>query len=103
MIGEIDVVGAQKRLVVVQQGAPVVTASGTVTTPERKPLPRSVAPPGTRLLARLRIHNWVIARFALSVPRSLTIDQLSAIAPTFFRHTPAALLIFTQNVSKTST
>jgi hypothetical protein len=48
------------------------------------------------LLTRFRFRNWVIARFRLRRPTRLTLDQLAALAPQLFRHTPAALLVFTQ-------
>ncbi len=103
-IAEIDVVGATKRLALApaKRLAPArrrrsaVTGSVVAPRPRGRALPRSVAPPGARLLARFRVDNWVIAEFALRHPRRLSIDQLSRLAPKFFRHTPAALLIFTQ-------
>jgi hypothetical protein len=61
-------------------------------------VPRQVAPPGTKLLSRLRVDNWVLARFVLVRPKRLSIDQLIALAPRFFRRRPpsSALLVFTQ-------
>jgi uncharacterized membrane protein len=93
-IAEIDVVGTRKRLALAQVGP--LAAKGPEPTPRGRSLPRSVAPPGARLLARFRVDNWVIARFALRHPRRLDINQLSGLAPRFFRDTPAALLIFTE-------
>jgi hypothetical protein len=37
-----------------------------------------------------------VARFVLAQPTRLSINQLLAIAPRFFRRTPQALLVFTQ-------
>jgi hypothetical protein len=47
-------------------------------------------------VARFAVDNWVIARFALRHPERLTINRLGVLAPRFFRHTPASLLIFMQ-------
>ncbi len=96
-IAEIDVVGAMKHLRLIRpQGIPAVTASVAPPTLRGPALPRAVAPPGARLLDRFRVANWVIGRFVLKHPERLSINQLSLLAPEFFRHTPAALLIFTQ-------
>jgi mannosyltransferase len=97
LIREIDVVGATKRLPLIGHPQPSLrgaVAIGRATT--GSPVPRSVAPPGTTLVARFRIANWVVARFALTHPRRLSADQLARAAPHFFRRTPAALLIFFQ-------
>lgn len=95
-IAEIDVVGTRKRIAVLPAagaaGAPALRGAGA----RRSPIPRSDAPPGTRLLTRLRVKNWTIARFALTDPRVLSIHALRRLAPRFFRHTPVALLVFTQ-------
>jgi mannosyltransferase len=97
LIREIDVVGATKRLALVSDDRNVKQA---LLEPQRSDrgsaLPRSVAPPGARLLSRVRINNWVVARFALAHPRRLSINQLSRIATRFFRRTPKALLVFMQ-------
>ncbi len=96
-IAEIDVVGARKRLrLVAPQKFPAVTASVAPPTLRGPAVPRSSAPPGARLLARFHLSNWVIAKFVLKHPERLSMNQLSRLAPEFFRHTPAALLIFTQ-------
>jgi mannosyltransferase len=103
-ISEVDIIGATKRLPLQQ---PAVAPSSAVTRraglgskPRRGKLgstvPRSVAPPGARLLARFRVDNWVVARFALVRPELLSGEDLERIAPRFFRRTPAGLLIFTQ-------
>jgi mannosyltransferase len=99
-IAEIDVVGATKRLRLIQQGRPALTASVAPLTPRGPAVPRTSAPPGARLLARYRLSNWVIARFALKHPERVSINRLSAMAPRFFQHTPAALLIFTQPAAR---
>jgi hypothetical protein len=84
LVREIDIVGTKKKLRV---------AYGE---PYKRALPVSVAPRGTRLLARFRVANWVIARFALPRPERVSIDSLNRIASRFFRHTPLAVLVFVQ-------
>ena len=96
MIGEVDVVGATKKIALAQRAHPAEEDAAPVRTRTGRPLPRSVAPRGMRLVARFRVDNWVIAKFAFRHPESLSINQLSAMAPRFFRRTPAALLVFTQ-------
>jgi mannosyltransferase len=96
LIREIDVVGATKRLRLIGPPQPLRGAVRTGHAPKGSPVPRSVAAPGTTLVARFRIANWVVARFALTHPRRLSADQLARAAPHFFRRTPAALLIFFQ-------
>jgi mannosyltransferase len=90
-VREIVVVGAHKRFKLLRP--PGVTA-GPVRVGSA--VPSIAAPPGTRLLVRRRVHNWLIARFVLRRPRALSIDGLRALAPEFFRRTPRSLLIFTQ-------
>jgi len=98
VIGEIDIVGAQKRQRLVSDGpASDAEAHGT---PLRRyvgwPLPRSRPPAGSVLLARIRFDNWVVARFALKRPLRLQIAQLVALAPRYFGHAPVVLLAFVQ-------
>jgi hypothetical protein len=91
-IREIDVVGAIKRF-------PLAAGRTAGTTPHPirgRPLPASVAPAGTRLLARFRVNSWVVARFALEHPIRVSIRQLIARAPRYFRATPQSLLLFFQ-------
>ncbi len=98
LVGEIDVVGATKRLEVVS-GRPRTAVPGrarSIRGPMGRPVPRSVAPAGVRLLHRFRVKNWIVARFVLSYPEMITIDRLDALASGFFRHTPRALLTFIQ-------
>jgi mannosyltransferase len=97
-IREIDVVGATKRLSLV---ASVPTASHTDTDAEElnpigRPIPALRTPGGTRVLARMRVHNWVLARFVLLRPMRISILGLVAIAPRFFHRTPTKLLVFFQ-------
>ncbi len=90
-VGEIVVVGARKPFKLL---APAGAPSGGVRSGSA--LPRSVAPPGTRLIVRRRVHTWLIARFALRRPLALSVGALRTLAPEFFRRTPRSLLIFTQ-------
>ena len=100
-ISEVDVVGATKRLALVAGRANVNAA---LAEPQRHPkgsaLPRSVAPPGARLLIRERVDNWVVARFALSHPELVSINQFDRGARRFFRRTPQALLVFVQRSAR---
>jgi mannosyltransferase len=93
-IGEVDVVGASKRLRLASGGA----LAGTASTPPRfgSSPPRSISPRGAQLLTRLRVDNWIIARFALDHPVPISINGLTAIASRFFRRTPRKLLVFVQ-------
>jgi hypothetical protein len=98
-IREIDVVGATKLLAVL-----VIHPTGThaqkthARHPEGRPVPARKAPPGTLEIRRLRVHNWILARFALERPLRVTTSQLAKLAPRFFvrNHTPVALLVFYQ-------
>ena len=96
-IGEVDVVGATKRLAL---ATPPSSVNQAVLAPRSggrgRALPRKTAPPGARLLIRERVDNWVVARFALARPERLSINQLDRLAPRFFQRTPKALLVFVQ-------
>ena len=99
VIQEIDVVGARKRFALrgvrVERPGPLLEA-GALITPHGWPLPARAAPRGARLLARFRLQNWIVARFALRRPLDVTIDQLRALAPQYFLRTPDSLLVFMQ-------
>jgi 4-amino-4-deoxy-L-arabinose transferase-like glycosyltransferase len=93
LIYEIDVIGMRKKQSLIVGGPSDAIAHG------HKPprtlgvgLPRSVAPRGTRLLARFSIDQWVVARFRFRHPRWIDLNHLVALAPRFFRRTPSALL-----------
>jgi mannosyltransferase len=96
LISEIDVVGATKRLRLQGPGIGQVGVERLEAPPTGRPVPRSVAPPGSTLLTRYRVANWVVARFELARPMWLSLNRLATLAPRYFRHTPSALLIFTQ-------
>jgi len=97
-IKEIDVVGATKRLSLLSTVPTgfAAFANGGVLNPVGRPIPAVHTPQGTRVLARLHLRNWVLARFALSRPMRASIRQLNAMAPRFFHKTPQAILIFFQ-------
>ncbi|MGI9183583.1 MAG: glycosyltransferase family 39 protein [Solirubrobacteraceae bacterium] len=105
LISEVDVVGATKRIALASEHpsgagpAAEATHPGDQLDPSRRrgaPVPRSVAPGGVQLLSRVRVANFIVARFLLNRPRWMSIASLAGSAPRFFRHTPAALLVFTQ-------
>jgi 4-amino-4-deoxy-L-arabinose transferase-like glycosyltransferase len=100
LISEVDVVGATKRIVLAPVAHLAVRREAPASAGTGRPLPRSTPPPGMRLLARFRVNNWVVAKFAFQHPRSLSIRQLSAMAPRFFRRAPAALLLFTEPAAR---
>jgi hypothetical protein len=102
VIYEVDVVGATKRLTLLPErttdrGAVRV---GRTRLPVGRPVPRFTAPRGTYLIARFRLRNWVLARFALDRPLRLTIGGLQAIAPRFFHRAPVKLLVLFQAASR---
>jgi mannosyltransferase len=97
LIREIDVVGATKRLRLIGHPQPSLRGAVVIRRATKgSPVPRSVAPAGTILVARFRVANWVVARFALTHPRRLSANQLARMAPLYFRRTPASLLVFFQ-------
>lgn len=103
LIREVDIVGATKRLALVSAHSPVsmpmvLSARPLVIPPGPigSPVPRSINPPGARLIARFRVDSWIIARFALRHPIRVSVEQLGALAPRYFRRTPVALLVFFQ-------
>jgi uncharacterized membrane protein len=59
-------------------------------------LPRSVSVRGARLLSRVSVDQWVVAKFALRHPMWVSVERLTALAPRFFRRAPSALLVFQQ-------
>lgn len=95
LIREVDVVGDTKRIRLLP-GHPITTASLGAPTPYGSPVPRKVAPPGATLLSRSKVDSWIVARFSLRRPERVSINRLAELAPRFFIHAPAALLIFTQ-------
>jgi mannosyltransferase len=99
-ISEIDIVGATKRLPLLALVHPRSEGGSEGRHQRGSPLPRRSAPPGARLLARYRVANWIVARFALIRPRRLSIAALTRLAPRFFRRAPLRLLVFTQPRSR---
>jgi hypothetical protein len=107
LISEVDIVGATKRIALASEhpsgpGSAVAATNppgdhrNTSRPPQGAPVPRSVAPRGSRLLSRRRFANFVVARFLLDRPQWVSIASLVRSAPRYFRHTPAALLVFMQ-------
>jgi uncharacterized membrane protein len=107
LVSEIDVVGATKHIALAGShptgGGAVVSAThppGGASAPPRTrkgaPVPRSVSPPGARLVSRRRVANWIVARFVLNRPQWVSVNSLTRSASRYFRRTPAALLIFMQ-------
>jgi 4-amino-4-deoxy-L-arabinose transferase-like glycosyltransferase len=95
LISEVDVVGARKRSPLA--GGLVRSAGGNrLVPPYGSPEPRAMAPRGARLLSRVRVANWTVARFALVHPEWITIRRLIPQLPRFFRRTPIQLLAFVQ-------
>ena len=99
VIREIDVVGADKALPLRAGGGPLRRRGRTLIYPSGSSVPRSISPTGAHLEARFRVDNWVVGRFVLRRPLSISLSGLSGIAPHFFRRTPVALLIFFQSAS----
>jgi mannosyltransferase len=101
VISEVDVVGATKRLSLLPEH-PTDRRSlrGRQRGPVGRPVPRYAAPGGTRLLARFKLNNWVLARFALRRPLRITLPGLVALAPRFFHRAPARLLAFFEPVAR---
>jgi len=94
-IGEIDIVGATKRLPLVATDR-VIAGVLTARPAAGASVPRSRSPRGAALLARFRVNNWILARFALRHPMSVDIRELVQLAPRYFRRVPASLLVFFQ-------
>ena len=96
LVQEVDVVGDRKQLplrpvrIVLPHGPPVSF------TPIGAPTPAVVAPPGARLVDRFVVRNWIVGRFVLNRPTSITVKQLIRQAPEYFHRTPNAMLIFFQ-------
>jgi hypothetical protein len=99
LVGEIDLVGAQKLQAIIPKPGQVYLHLRAGRRPLGKPLPMRLAPPGQRLLRRWRVSNWVLARFLLPHPERLSVNQIVRIAPRYFQHTPASLMVFFQGTS----
>jgi hypothetical protein len=96
LIGEVDIVGATKRLAL--RPVPIVLANLRLVwrTPHASPVPRSVSVRGARLVERFKVANWIVARFVLDRPTPLSVKQLLQLAPRYFRRTPRDMLVFFQ-------
>jgi mannosyltransferase len=101
-ISEIDIVGATKKLplavAVPREAASREEAiqDAPRRTPHGRALPQTKAPQGAHLIARFRVSNWVVARFALNHPQRLNVRALLREASKYFLHTPRSLLVFVQ-------
>jgi hypothetical protein len=93
---EIDVVGDIKRLALRPIRIVLPMRRPVWYTPMAAPVPRSVNVPGARLLDRFRVANWIVARYVLHRERRLSVKQLLALAPRYFRRTPRDMLVFFQ-------
>ncbi|MGI8410959.1 MAG: glycosyltransferase family 39 protein [Solirubrobacteraceae bacterium] len=98
LISEVDVVGATKRLPLLpgRDRAAALASRHRGRRPVGSSVPVSLAPAGARLLSRVRVNNWIVARFALAHPVSISINRLDQQAPEYFRRTPNALMVFIQ-------
>ena len=95
-IREIDIVGSKGRVALAPRARPVAGVTPVVPPLRGSPLPKTVAPPGARLLTRVRVGYWTVARYELRHPIRVSIDQVIALAPKYFAHVPASLLVFTE-------
>jgi hypothetical protein len=99
-VAEVDVVGDIKRLplrpirIVLPKQQPVWY------TPVASPIPRSVNVTGARLVDRFRVDNWIVARYMLFARERVSVRQLLAVAPRYFRRTPEAMLVFFQPTAR---
>jgi hypothetical protein len=96
LIGEIDIVGATKRLALRPIRRFVPGKGWELFTPVASPVPRSINVRGARLLERLRVDHWIVARYVLARPTALSVKQLLRLAPRYFRRTPRDMLVFFQ-------
>jgi mannosyltransferase len=96
LITEIDIVGATKKLAL--RPVPVVVPGRGLVwrTPMASPVPRSVSVRGARLVERIKVEHWIVARFVLNHPTALSVKQLLRLAPRYFRRTPRDMLVFFQ-------
>lgn len=102
-IDEVDVVGATKVLGVLVQHPTGSHALRTHTGhPVGRAVPARTAPSGTVEIRRLKVHNWVLARFALDRPLRVTISRLARLAARFFvrERAPRLLLVFYQRAQR---
>jgi hypothetical protein len=101
-IREVDVVGANKRLPLVprRRVGPRALLEPLVYTSVGSTPPRAISVENARLLTRFHERNWVLARFALRRPARVSVDDLIALAPRYFRRTPQAVLVFFQRPAR---
>jgi hypothetical protein len=95
-VAEIDVVGDIKRLALRPIRIVLAGQQPVWYTPVASPVPRSVNVRGARLVDRFRVDNWIVARYVLYRERGMSVEQLLALAPRYFRRTPRDMLVFFQ-------
>ena len=105
VIDQIDVVGATKRLSVLAAPPETIAPAKHVQLPVggetlpnvlARPVPAKLTPAGTVTLTRMRVDNWVLARFELDHPITATVNDLVKLVPRFFHRTPVSVLVFYQ-------
>ena len=100
LVGEIDVVGARKQLPLRPVRIVLPGETPFWIRPTGAPTPALVGPPGTKLVDRFVVRNWIIGRFVFDHPRRVSVKQLIRQAPGYFHRTPNALLIFFQRADR---
>ena len=95
-VAEIDVVGDIKRLALRPIRIALPNQRPFWYTPVASPVPRNVNVRGARLVDRFRVDNWIVARYVLYRERGMSVKQLLALAPRYFRRTPRDMLVFFQ-------
>jgi hypothetical protein len=96
-IDEIDVIGSHRTENIIQDGPELPALS---RAKDRRKFgiaqPRRRAPRGTHLLRRFHVRGWIVARFRLDHPLRIDLTSALKLAPHFFQHLPASLLVFLQ-------
>jgi mannosyltransferase len=96
VVQEVDVVGDRKQLPLRPVRIALPHQPPIWLRPIGAPTPALVAPPGTTLVDRFVVRNWIIGRFVLDRPTPVSVKQLIRLAPGYFHRAPNALLIFFQ-------
>lgn len=100
LVDEVDVVGDRKQLPLRRVRFTFRNLPPFWYTPVGAPTPALVGPPGSRLVDRFVVRNWIIGRFALDHPRRMSVKELIALAPGYFHRTPNDMLIFFQRAER---
>jgi hypothetical protein len=96
LVQEVDVVGDRKQLPLRPVRISLPGEPPVWLHPKGAPTPALVGPPGTRLVDRFVVRNWIVGRFVFDHPTRVSVKQLIGLAPAYFHRTPQALLIFFQ-------